>query len=171
MPDEEGLWCPECGSATQAELLGWCPLCGWERGRRKRKGEFSDKASQEVGIWSALTLEMEELDRVRPPGMAFPRQEPAEAVDQLPFNARRLIRLSAMYIAKWSRTGALTSPDVAPLNLLKRFVDDIHRDLQKDGVTIPYEAVDVYFRKAFQDAEDRYACEREERSRKRRRNA
>ena len=30
MPDEMGLWCPGCGSASQAEILGWCPCCDWK---------------------------------------------------------------------------------------------------------------------------------------------
>ena len=171
MPDEEGLWCPGCGKATQAELMGWCPLCDWEAGRLRPRKHVADKATQEVAMQCGLALWMEELDRMRPAGMAFPRQEPAEAIDQLPFDARRLIRLSAVYIAKWSRTGVWTSPDVAHLNPLKRFVDDLHRDLQKDGATVSYEAVDAYFRKAYQDAEDRYARERGERARKRRRQA
>ena len=134
--------------------------------RRKRliriRGCLADH--EEMSIQLGLTLELEELDRLRPPDLMFPpRQEPAEAIRQLPFNARLYIRKSAMFIAKWSRTGSWTNPDVTQLNLLKRFIDPTYESLRKDGLTAPYEAVDAYFRKAYRDGEEWYARKRAER--------
>ncbi len=103
----------------------------------------------------------ENLDLLTPPDETFPaRQEPAEAIRQLTFKARIHIRNCAMFIAKRSRTGFWTNPDIAHLNLLKRFVDRTYEDLPNGGMKAPYEAVDAYFRKAYRDVEEWYARKR-----------
>jgi hypothetical protein len=106
-------------------------------------------------------LWQENLDLLTPPDSTLPPpQEPAEAIRQLPFKARLFIRASAWFIAKGSRTGAWTNPDDPHRDLLKPFVDPTYEDLRKDGLTVPHEAVDAYFRQAYRDAEEWYAGKR-----------
>jgi hypothetical protein len=112
-----------------------------------------------------VRLWRENLDLLTPPDSSLPpRQEPAEAILQLPFNARLYIRSSAYFIAKGSRSGAWTHPSEADLNPLKTLVDQVYEDLRKDGFTVPYEAVDAYFRQAYRDAEEWYARKRAKKS-------
>lgn len=133
------------------------------RGRcgRKLRAFGRHGADREMAETIGVRLWRENLDLLTPPDSTFPpRQEPAEAILQLPFNARLYIRSSAYFIAKGSRTGAWTHPNEAHLNLLKPFVDTVYEDIRKDGFTVPYEAVDAYFRQAYRDAEEWYARKR-----------
>ncbi len=104
----------------------------------------------------------ENLDLLTPPDPNFPpRQEPADAILQLPsFNARLYIRASAFFIAKGNRTGRRTQPDEGNRKLLKPFVDLVYEDLRKDGFKVSYEAVLAYFGQAYSDAEEWYAQKR-----------
>jgi len=110
-------------------------------------------------------LILEELDLVSPPDMTLPKQEPADAIRRLPYGVRFRIRLNAMVIAGGLRTGALeVRADYDPF---KGFVDAIYGGLKRKRISVPYDAVDAYFRKAYRDAEEWYAAERTRKSRRR----
>ncbi len=108
-------------------------------------------ADREMAEAIGMRLWRENLDLLTPPDSTFlPPQEPAEAILELPFNARLYIRASAFFMAKGK----------ANLRLLKPFVDPIYEDLRKDGFKVRYEAVLAYFRQAYREAEEWHARNR-----------
>lgn len=156
MPDEEGLWCPGCGKATQAPLLGWCPMCDWEA---DGDGARETDPYGNPELCCDLTLKIEELDRTGATAGMAP-QEPADAIRQLPYDVRHALRHAAMLLVEHGRRVTWTP------ERLKGLIEGIHAELCKTMGPYRYEAVDAYFRKAREDAEEWREDEREVKKRR-----